>query len=95
MVGSIESVKSAWSILHLELKACTLPPVDGIDKGHKMKRHTNAHAHTHTHTQSKADIVVKGILNMPNLVLLREPITSQKFVFNWLLKTSKYCSQQK
>ena len=42
----IQSVKSAWSILHSELKAHVLPPLEENNKGRKRKKHT----HTHTNT---------------------------------------------
>ena len=51
----IQSIKSSWSVLHAELKACVYPLCRDINKGHKINTntHTHTHAHTHTYTQSK------------------------------------------
>ena len=39
----IQSVKSTWSILHLELKSLVLPPLEGNIKGRKLNKHTHRH----------------------------------------------------
>ena len=41
----IQSVKSTWSVLHSNLKACIPLPLEVNNKGSKMNKHT------HTHTQ--------------------------------------------
>ena len=45
----IRSVKSAWSVLHAELKSRVLLPLLGNNKGRKINIHTHTHTHTHTH----------------------------------------------
>ena len=45
----IQSVKSAWSILHSDFKANVLPSLEGSNKRHKTNTHTDTHRHTHTH----------------------------------------------
>ena len=42
----IKSIKSAWSFVHLELKAHILPPLEGNNKGYK----------THTQANKQYDI---------------------------------------
>ena len=37
----IQSVRSTWSILHSELKACVLALLKGNNKGCKMDTHTH------------------------------------------------------
>ena len=39
----IQSVKSAWSILYLELKAHALPTIRGNNKGRKINKHTHTY----------------------------------------------------
>ena len=36
----IQSIKSAWSVLHAELKAGDLTPLYGHNRGRKTKAHT-------------------------------------------------------
>ena len=47
----IHSVKSAWQILNLELKARILSHLEENNK----RRKTNTHTHTHTHTQRERE----------------------------------------
>ena len=46
----IQSVKSAWSILHSELKAHLLPLL--VENNKHTHTHTQPHTHTHTHTHT-------------------------------------------
>ena len=39
---NIQFIKSAWSILYLELKSHVLPPIKDNNKGHKTNTHTQA-----------------------------------------------------
>ena len=43
----IQSVKSTWSVLHSNLKACIPLPLEVNNKGSKMNKHTHTHTHTH------------------------------------------------
>ena len=47
----IHSVKSAWQILNLELKARILSHLEENNK----RRKTNTHTHTHTHRERERD----------------------------------------
>ena len=47
----IHSVKSAWQILNLELKARILSYLEENNK----RRKTNTHTHTHTHTERERE----------------------------------------